>query len=518
MGCFDVGCAISRIGIKYNEPAFFLFLIPTTSYPHSFANMERDVKIAPGTALSYGGPTGLYQPFCLPIRGIYNDYGALENVVRCATVEFLEKRYGCELSSIFEIVHRNEYMTPHSKEIFALYGMSGVSLDGDITSDWLLSVGFVSTDKNRFMECDTEVYEEYQHPDSKFAYVSKQGDEFYIHRRDKLQDENSFKKLQVRTDRKDFCEQFYRESSFALSEGVLLGINPDKTQEAKELTKLSGCFIDAELYDALTDDWNDGDCLDSYMNHFMLDIMGFEFVATFDRDNKELVDEGYPLTFREEGKMVYRHPASPDFLFTVSNTHSKCVEMYKSKDIPLNEKHKIPHYKKGKSYHPFSIRGFAEMFESETGHALDISKISSVKSIDIFLRRCADVIVRRRNLAEKVNNDKEGSSKEFIRFFMRLTEGLNDSEKDVVGALGWMPFFNGMYGDGIISNDTVIREQIARFKKLVRHMWSANILFIPSVSHGQHCDYQNQFNFYEIVRNVAEKKYQKYKEEYDEEE
>lgn len=64
MGCFDSTCAISAIPVHHGERVVRLFASSSLS-PYKMANMK------------FGGN---WTPFCLPIRGEYNDYGDIENI------------------------------------------------------------------------------------------------------------------------------------------------------------------------------------------------------------------------------------------------------------------------------------------------------------------------------------------------------------------------------------------------------------------------------------------------------
>ena len=93
MGCFGTSGFLSKVPIKYRQRVVCFiasvndnFNIRETYYPDS-----------------------IVAPYCLPIRGEYNDYGSIENIDRDANVEVIEKYFGCTIEEVLNGVERLLY-------------------------------------------------------------------------------------------------------------------------------------------------------------------------------------------------------------------------------------------------------------------------------------------------------------------------------------------------------------------------------------------------------------------------
>lgn len=76
MGCWSVNCGISNIAINYGQECVILPLIENST--------------------AYGG----YVPTTLPIYGVYNDYGSLEQIVDDENTQLLESLLGITISEL----------------------------------------------------------------------------------------------------------------------------------------------------------------------------------------------------------------------------------------------------------------------------------------------------------------------------------------------------------------------------------------------------------------------------------
>lgn len=80
MGCWNETCAVSKMTIYAGEPVRFLPIVQNAWHfekQGGFPNGESPclLKGSSGVYIS-----DLWVPFCLPIRGEYNDYGTIENI------------------------------------------------------------------------------------------------------------------------------------------------------------------------------------------------------------------------------------------------------------------------------------------------------------------------------------------------------------------------------------------------------------------------------------------------------
>jgi len=88
MGSYNVSCAVSKLSISGGTP---LVLIP-------LAPVDKDGIFFEGpSVVSNEGPCAFFNPFTLPIRGVYSDYGTLEKIQGNAHTKAIEKYYGCKI-------------------------------------------------------------------------------------------------------------------------------------------------------------------------------------------------------------------------------------------------------------------------------------------------------------------------------------------------------------------------------------------------------------------------------------
>lgn len=557
MGCFDVACGISSITIKRGEDALLLLLVPF-SRSASPEYLSREVELKPGLQQVFNeGPLGLYMPFCLPIRGEYNDYGSLEKIKNDETVKELTKYFGATFEQIIDVIHRAEYGTLHDPEMLAIYGNElEVNRYGDkkITKAWLLKAGFVETDGV------------YNHPDvPKIIKWNKTEDKiiktdepktYVVIKEVKKQNKNDDSPKEIfphiiywendkwnetyARDQFDFCQYFLDKTKpmgwFSSGEGIVLGMKPECIDKAKLLSKLSGMFIDGKVYDQLTNDvktnqyYNEGNgnILTGYMNRFLMDAMGFDFVKTIDqKTNKDVIDEGFRLGYRSENfRRMYSHKNTPGYMYGINLSRSMATDMYSVKDDKLKE---IPTYSKNKSYHPFSPKGLAEMIEGETGYKIDLSLLKDLKPFDLVLLKIQDFLTRCENTQRKAkeyknelekflkdNNLKQGETgtKEqeatrmelFNKYYkMDNRSDTREQDADMLGSFNF-PLFHEMYAKHFMKPSKHFKEECSKFKNMMTSLWGINRLLMPSTHFGQHGDYINQLEFNNIIRIALKQK------------
>jgi len=94
MGCFNVSCALSGLSISGGDSCYFIPLIP-----HEYSKGA----VGQGTSfISNDGAHGLFGPATLPIKGSYSDYGTLEDPVKDANTERIEKLFKTTIENFLE--------------------------------------------------------------------------------------------------------------------------------------------------------------------------------------------------------------------------------------------------------------------------------------------------------------------------------------------------------------------------------------------------------------------------------
>ena len=114
MGCANVSCSISNLSIGYKDKVKFIFLKKQVD---SLTNLTSVIN-----------STDFFKPVYLPVTGEYNDYGALENVVRDYNVELIEKDLGANIEDIIKAVDRGRYEGDK-------YGLSGMFVLDKVYND-----------------------------------------------------------------------------------------------------------------------------------------------------------------------------------------------------------------------------------------------------------------------------------------------------------------------------------------------------------------------------------------------
>lgn len=117
MGSFNVACSVSHLSIDPGEKVVFIPLLPRSLryYPEEPSILDH---------ISYFTyPHDYYNPFCLPIKGEYGDYGVLQNIVRDETVETIEKFFGISIEQFIDSVTGRKGMTDTYSGMFEAYSL-----------------------------------------------------------------------------------------------------------------------------------------------------------------------------------------------------------------------------------------------------------------------------------------------------------------------------------------------------------------------------------------------------------
>ena len=93
MGCFGTSGFLSKVPIKYGQRVVCFI---------ASINNRLDIR-------STYYPDSVVAPYCLPVRGQYDDYGCIENIVHDANVEVIEKYFGCSVEDVLNGVERLLY-------------------------------------------------------------------------------------------------------------------------------------------------------------------------------------------------------------------------------------------------------------------------------------------------------------------------------------------------------------------------------------------------------------------------
>lgn len=515
MGCFDVSCGISSITIKHGDPALLLLMIPYTEYAQSTENLGDKIEIEPRLQHVFNeGPLGMYMPFCLPIRGKYNDYGSLEDVVRDETVLALENYFATDIGTILNILG-NSYRDLYSSHdgVSTAYGtdlkIESYGNGSEVTHEWLIEAGFSFNEGNYYHPKVRNIilYSEdgVKKTDDPSIYVTfkklKKEDTILSHV--VFWENEKWREIWCRNTA-DLAKQIFHRSG----DEIMLGIKDEFVKKAKLLRKISGMFIDGEFYDEFTAKSDNENVLESYMNKYLMDILGF---AIYEDDSVEKpADE--PNGWGRN--IFYEYPGVPGFIFSVSDSpRNMAVDMY---HIKKGKAEKIETYSRGKYYHPFSPNGFAKMFKGETGKDLDLSYLNGYTPLDIKFMKIEDLLQKKsmdkkraKEISEELEknpNDDSPERKKIIMELLRL-EFRSDSSsmRDYLGYLNF-PLVLEMYSDKFITKEPEFYESCRKMLRFIESLWDINRMLIPSAHFVQHGEYKPQLQFNKVVSKVIKNK------------
>ena len=446
MGCFDVACGISGITIKRQDDALLLLLIPQTDYGHNLSTLPKEVKIHFELMQVHNeGPMGLFMPFCLPIRGKYNDYGLLEDIIKDETVVGLENYFGLNIEQILEILRdNNEYSDSiYSRDSIINYYGTGEIKSHDsakTTAEWLLKIGFIEQqfegntiyvhkDTPKLQKWNGKEWYDIEIPRNYVIFKQQQSSppskdiiahivyhEMITDNTDRKNPKYDYKRKDVwARDRKDLVERFYEYSKsfgfFSDDKKIAIGIKPEYIKKANVLRKISGMFIDGVFYNNFTSTIQtnsyakeNSDILNTYPTKFIIEKIGFKFERYGADETLEPVEPPKnKVTYKDKDKvMVYSHPLAPNHLFSIKLTRNMCLDFYQKNKNNKWEEIKTYQPSVNKNYHPFSALGIKKMFEGECGNELDLSPLNDYTLIDVRLAALGELMHTHSKIQQRV--------------------------------------------------------------------------------------------------------------------
>jgi hypothetical protein len=108
MGSFNVACSISNISISGGDKIYFLPLLSNTG--------SKQVL----TPFRYS-PYSDFKPFSFPIKGVYNDYGRMEDIERNVNTNCIESFLGITIEQFIAIVTDNRVFYDDLSAIFDVF-------------------------------------------------------------------------------------------------------------------------------------------------------------------------------------------------------------------------------------------------------------------------------------------------------------------------------------------------------------------------------------------------------------
>ncbi len=532
MGCFDVSCGISGMSIHSGDKAKLLLLIPKNSHPHYLDLIKSNVELEPQTNLvSCEGPMALYQPFCLPITGKYNDYGSLENIVKDATVKSLEKYFELPIEQILEIIGSSRSIWDSYAGILSAYGTElEIGYSDKTTDDWLKKAGFTLNDDGNWYHKDIKNVTKWNKENNKWEDTGKP----YVYITFKVMEnvtssDPNYKKVEeyvvvywdTRTDsysetwgkeQKRLCESVYENSgtqTFYKNEtGIMIGIKPEFKKRVELLRKLSGMFVDGKLYDNMSSS-NENRLFNAYIDKYIMKYIGFKF-EYFTDENYNLIkyDENLINLKRDEKQrqLIFSYDGIDNYRFSVDDRNdSMCATILSYTNGKIN---KLKGKYDGDCFNAIKLQ---EKIKEIIEYNIDISALNNINamentfdSIKEYYKK-TDIVD---NFIEEEKNKPEKNADKLMEQYFWKTNN-KENRNDIFGYLNLFPLTDELYKKELLDSNIKLKNDISNFYAFMSILWNINKIFIPSSHFSQHGDCKEQLSFNKMVQKVLKSKVKK---------
>lgn len=217
MGSFSANCGITNLTIGCGDDCVLLPLIAKRVYEDGTLK-RKSYAVHPSVSL-FVYNDDMWEPFCFPIRGKYNDYGGLEDIIENDNTRRLEEYFNLKIQDIVDLFTeaRRDVYDSFSKfcEVFYV-DINDLNYDADLNK-FLLHLGFEERENIYTLDdCKVEVKEH-----SLFVKLKDEENEF--------------------NEQDEFLNWYYKKT------GNLLGIKNKETYDI--LSCVGGMFILGEVYD-----------------------------------------------------------------------------------------------------------------------------------------------------------------------------------------------------------------------------------------------------------------------------
>ena len=424
MGSFSASCGITKLTIGCGDKCLLLPLIPAKRFD---GKMKRENHVFVKSTHLFVYNTDMWEPFCLPIEGRYDDYGSLEDIVKNENTKILEKYFGMTIEEFVSLITdgRSDVYDRYSSfsNMFLKYP-EDIGYDVPI-KDFLLHLGFVENENIFTLEdkCIITML-----TDDKFK--AKIGD-----------DEKEYSYF----DKDDFLNDYLEKT------GEYLGIKEGMLEKMLLIDKIGGMFMLKEAYDFYA------------KNNLSKDT---NIVRDFDFDVLFLKDLGFSS---EDGKIYRKKVNEKNITVTIKGRYDNTINRRKFYDM----------------------KDFIECYEDITGETLDLSKYNGVDSFDWqeLVQRSNDykalkdyikmeTLIKPNTAIDLDNIDEIADYVLNHERLMILLEPHIYLPYFCVSDFGKMDTIRDIYMKDIIKCNCL--SLFTEFKRLLRAMNLSNILFVPS--------------------------------------
>lgn len=232
-----MSCVLSRLPVHRGDKCYYLILDE---------NKYDDIDY---------GPYQDFRPFCLPIEGVYNDYGRIEKVKKDIVVDALESFFEGDIDTILDGIggFKSKPFYRSDSIVQKLYGKPELFAGYDITEDKVKKCGF-TIDENGIIDhpiwafhrkFNLEHPSSYHKEDPNIIFKVKDG-KFIV---EGLHSEPyEITELSRLCEYGEILEKQLSRFMFAADRLYIYGIPKAKHDKARILAGLTGCFINKQVY------------------------------------------------------------------------------------------------------------------------------------------------------------------------------------------------------------------------------------------------------------------------------
>ena len=288
MGHFTHNCKLTGLPITGGTK---VVLFPIKMRKDLYENSEKNLRKYGSTYMcSNDGAWLKFHPFCFPIKGVYDDYGGIEDIVKDDNTEVLEKYFGMEIQTICDIITSgrkddsyDSNLKPLLKEKPPIKGKK----EGEKHFDFYQRI------KKDPMPFGNGVYPQ-GNSDGTYT-VFREGSKKKHKDGTKEEYDANFKLIHEQYQRyKDWCVEVPDPEDEEYN-------NPQYKDEHLELLSLSGMWIHGDVYEKLTSEPSSG--YDGFSNRLdlgvpaILESLGFVEIERGD-------DERYKRRFKKDDLII----------------------------------------------------------------------------------------------------------------------------------------------------------------------------------------------------------------------
>lgn len=245
MGSFNASCMVTGVNINSNGEVLFL---PFKQNHPSY--LEKKEILFQAKAQSFVESSEyMFTPYLLPIRGRYDTYGRIEEIVRDSNVQAIEAHFGIGIDTFINILTcSREFGSRFSEFSEVFLSKEVLDIQGNYGSfaTLLQALGFTSD--------LSEGHYVSRHPNCSFTLIWNENENA---------ERSSSSKYTVRfkSGVESKKHDNYNQELFALAiseDDFFLGVSEENQEVLRELYGLTGAFVHKAIYDVLSTNAVDG--------------------------------------------------------------------------------------------------------------------------------------------------------------------------------------------------------------------------------------------------------------------